>query len=116
MRLKAVLIAVLPPALLLITFDLACRSWYGESLWKFAYHTVDARCQEHTNFRTPLERPDPLVGYLCIPGTRRISLVKGLDRVDFRATIGPDGYRITHPPSARADTRPELWIFGCSFT
>jgi hypothetical protein len=33
----------------------------------------------------------------------------------FRITNGADGLRITHPPGAQPG-RPELWIFGCSYT
>ena len=114
---KIAVMAALPAALLLLAMDLGCRFWYGESLWSLSYNSLGARSeQERVIFRNPLARPDPVTGYLCVPGTHTISLVKGLHRVDFRATIGEDGYRIAGPASTGARNRPELWISGCSFT
>ena len=114
---RTALFSLLPAAVLLLAGEVAVRVWYGESVWSFAAEAVNARTQqERFIFREPLARPDPVVGYVCIPGIHRISLVKGSRRLDFRATIGEDGYRLTGPASASLDTRPGVWIFGCSFT
>jgi hypothetical protein len=58
---------------------------------------------------------DPILGYTHIPG--RFTVTLG-DDYSFTATHLPTTLRITHPPRAgeSADPRPEIWIFGCSYT
>jgi hypothetical protein len=62
-----------------------------------------------------LYRKDPALGYTNIPGKFRIYLPSGYS---FTATNDADGLRITHPPAETrgAAKKPEIWIFGCSFT
>src|SRR4051794_11301449 len=67
--------------------------------------------------------PDPTLGYRT--GTGRFTITKTLTdpatgrgrSFAYTATMDDRGQRITGPPSA-ADTpdRPEVWVFGCSFT
>ena len=109
--------AVLPSLFLLLVSDIAIRYWYGEPLWKFAGDIITRRtAEERIVFRKPLARSDAVTGYSCIPGAHKISLVKGMARIDFQATIGPDGYRITSPNPSAPEHRPQIWISGCSFT
>jgi hypothetical protein len=115
-RIKTGLFAILPCLLLFLALDFAARHLYGESLAALAGDILTRRAaQERVVFRSPLAEADSVTGYACIPGEHRISLVKGLARVDFDATIGPDGYRITTRSPLR-DRRPQIWISGCSFT
>jgi len=62
-----------------------------------------------------VNRPHTVLGYTHIPGRFQVTLS---DDYAFRMTQGEDTLRITRPPDvdAAADTRPPLWIFGCSFT
>ncbi|MCA9283605.1 MAG: SGNH/GDSL hydrolase family protein [Phycisphaerales bacterium] len=63
--------------------------------------------------------PKPGVGYGHLPGRYTITLGTGYR---FTVTHLPNGLRITHPLATYDTTagtpsgRPEIWIFGCSFT
>ncbi|MEM7040013.1 MAG: hypothetical protein AAF570_23775 [Bacteroidota bacterium] len=60
--------------------------------------------------------PDSLLGYRGRPGVHD-ALLDG--KLKFRVTQDAEGWRITEPIGAnQADSipRPEVWIFGCSFT
>ena len=63
--------------------------------------------------------PDPVLGWRLRPGAYRVTLPTGLV---FRATHDAAGRRITAPPGAAdaggapAHERPEIWIFGDSFS
>lgn len=54
----------------------------------------------------------PVLGYTHIPGEYMVTLPSGYS---FHVTHGPDTLRVTGP-ARTDDTRPEIWIFGCSFT
>jgi len=114
---KTSVFAVLPSLFLLLAGDVAIRYWYGEPSWKFAGDVIARRtAQERVVFRKPLARADAVTGYSCVPGEHRISVVKGLARIDFEATIGADGYRITSRNLSAPAQRPQIWISGCSYT
>lgn len=61
-----------------------------------------------------LYRTDPALGYAHRPGTYRVTLPSGHR---FEITHNQRGLRICRP-AADSDPggRPQLWIFGCSFT
>jgi hypothetical protein len=57
---------------------------------------------------------DPELGWSLRPGTYRVTLATGLA---FTATHDAAGRRMTGPPGAEdAANRPEIWIFGDSFS
>jgi hypothetical protein len=69
----------------------------------------------------------PQLGYTHIPGTFNVTL--GLtnqsavgpgdpDHLRFTVTHLPNTLRVTHPvrPAAADASKPDIWIFGCSFT
>ncbi len=60
-------------------------------------------------------RPHPTLGYTHIPGRFAVTLPTGFS---FTVTHLPNTLRITHPLDSygEANQKPELWIFGCSFT
>lgn len=71
-------------------------------------------------------RADEECGYAYVPGEYRFDFHSGYA---CTATIGPGGRRVTSPPDslagsttslvgepAAADMRPEIWLFGCSYT
>jgi len=58
-------------------------------------------------------RPHPVLGYAGQPGTLQVTLQ---DSLHFTVSHNEQGYRLTQPPLDSADTRPQIWIFGCSFT
>jgi len=61
-----------------------------------------------------LIRPDPELGYLFRPGESKITIP---GPYTFKMTHLSSGFRITHPLSTYAEAmKPEIWIFGCSFT
>jgi hypothetical protein len=59
--------------------------------------------------------PHPTRGYTQLPGSFVVTLRDGYS---FTLTHLPSGLRITHPLWTYTHTRskPEIWIFGCSFT
>jgi len=59
--------------------------------------------------------PHPTLGYTHLPGAFVVTLPNGYA---FRVTHRPNTLRVTHPPASDADARakPEIWLFGCSFT
>jgi hypothetical protein len=58
--------------------------------------------------------PDPVLGYRLRPGAYTVTLASGLR---FRATHDAHGRRATGPPPAPdAGPRPEIWLFGDSYT
>ena len=59
--------------------------------------------------------PHPALGYAQLPGSFVVTLRDGYS---FALTHLPSGHRITHPLATYTHTRskPEIWIFGCSFT
>lgn len=70
----------------------------------------------HTTFEPEgrLLNPDPELGYLFRPGEIRITIP---GPYSFKMTQLSNGFRITHPLNTYSETmKPEIWIFGCSFT
>lgn len=71
--------------------------------------------------RLPLEiqpggslfEPDEVLGYVGRIGTFDLTLD---DTLQFRVTHNQQRNRITSVPIDSIDTRPEIWILGCSFT
>lgn len=62
----------------------------------------------------PFFQPDSLLGYAGRPG--RFELTVG-DELQYTVTHDSAGFRITsHEERADSLDRPEIWIFGCSFT
>ena len=79
-------------------------------------------------------RQDALLGYALVPDRQiRITHTKPLrgrsnppvqqeTTFTWISTVNSEGHRITHPPLQAASqatgtsTKPELWLFGCSFT
>lgn len=57
--------------------------------------------------------PDEKLGYKGRPGTFHLTLS---DTLKVSVTHDDAGYRITSPPIDSVDDRPEVWVFGCSFT
>jgi hypothetical protein len=60
-------------------------------------------------------RTDPRLGFVHLPGSFTVTLGDGYS---FRVTHLADGHRITRPPGTPPGSgpRPEIWIFGCSYT
>ena len=60
-------------------------------------------------------KKDPLLGFAHLPGAFKVTLPDGYV---FHATHNSDSLRVTHPPHANPahSDKPEIWIFGCSFT
>lgn len=57
---------------------------------------------------------DAVAGYRHLPGEFRVRLPDGYT---FHVTHGDDTLRLTSPAgSGEPDSRPEIWILGCSFT
>ena len=59
--------------------------------------------------------PHPTLGYTHLPGAFVVTLPDGYA---FRVTHLPNTLRVTHPFTtyAHARPKPEIWLFGCSFT
>ena len=64
----------------------------------------------------PLFQRDPVVGYKSVPGVHELVFERGRQTLKAKVTIGKDGYRVTSPDPERYVGKPEIWIFGCSFT
>jgi hypothetical protein len=62
----------------------------------------------------PFFRADEQLGFAGLPGRFEVTLQ---DTLHYTVTHNAEGYRITEPANVK-DTldRPEIWIFGCSFT
>src|SRR5262245_3070873 len=62
-----------------------------------------------------LYRPDPVLGYVLLPGSYAVTLPGGLR---FQATHDAEGHRVTSAAAAGggAPALPEIWIFGDSFS
>jgi len=61
-----------------------------------------------------LYQPDTELGYVQRPGPYKITMPSGYT---FTATHQENGLRVTHIDEGDdAESRPEIWIFGCSFT
>jgi hypothetical protein len=60
---------------------------------------------------SPLAVPDPELGYMIYPGKFDIQFKNGYS---WSATHGADSLRITGPPVSQSDTRPQLFVYGCS--
>lgn len=58
-------------------------------------------------------QPDSVLGYRGRPGPFKLILS---DVLTVKVTHNAEGYRITEPPNDSMVQRPEIWIFGCSFT
>jgi hypothetical protein len=58
---------------------------------------------------------DPTLGYRHLPGTFTVTLPDGFT---FKATHLENTLRATHTAGdgAQASPKPEIWVFGCSFT
>lgn len=63
-------------------------------------------------------RGDPELGFKGSPGnfvfTERNPQFPG--ELRYKVTIGEDGYRVTSRNPGAFDGKPEVWVFGCSFT
>jgi hypothetical protein len=59
--------------------------------------------------------PHPALGYTHLPGAFVVTLPNGYA---FRVTHLPNTFRVTYPlaTDAHARSKPEIWLFGCSFT
>jgi hypothetical protein len=59
--------------------------------------------------------PHPTLGYTHLPGAFVVTLPDGYA---FHVTHLPNTLRVTHPLAtyAHARPKPEIWLFGCSFT
>jgi hypothetical protein len=59
--------------------------------------------------------PHPTLGYTHLPGPFVVTLPNGYA---FHVTHLPNTFRVTHPltTDAHARSKPEIWLFGCSFT
>jgi hypothetical protein len=59
--------------------------------------------------------PHPTLGYTHLPGAFVVTLPNGYA---FHVTHLPNTFRVTHPltTDAHARSKPEIWLFGCSFT
>lgn len=66
----------------------------------------------------PLSVPHPVFGRFSNTGTFdvTISVPKTTIPYHFRVVTDADGYRTTSDPAERFAGRPEVWVFGCSFT
>ena len=111
--------AVAPTVLLLVVLEVVARLWlgagfHGRLALPAAIITLAGNTQRIT-VDGPLVRPDPELGYACLPGIHRIKVLSGARSRSFVATIGQDGLRVTSGVEQGAD-RPEVWILGCSFT
>src|SRR5262245_35182151 len=60
---------------------------------------------------SPFAIPDPELGYMIYPGKFDVQFKNGYS---WSATHGTDSLRITGPPSSQPDTRPQLFVYGCS--
>src|SRR5882724_10660358 len=74
-----------------------------------------ADLQSHVTPGGRLFTPHPTRGYAHLPGAFVVTLHDGYS---FTMTHLPSGLRITHPLATSTDTqsKPEIWIMGCSFT
>jgi len=73
-------------------------------------------------YSRPLYRSDPVLGYSCNPGRHDLGVqlqsLAGLRSRTWRftATLDAQGYRTTSSSSVTEPSRPEVWIYGCSYT
>lgn len=59
----------------------------------------------------------PTLGYTGKPGPFTLTLAHpDTPPITFHVTHDDEGYRISEPPSDSTDKRPEIWLFGCSYT
>lgn len=65
----------------------------------------------------PMYRPDALLGFVAIPGAYRLreTLEGHPGELSYDVRIENDGSRATSA-SPGDDTKPQVWIYGCSFT
>ena len=59
---------------------------------------------------------DSVLGYKTIPGAHTVTYRIGGRKLVTRVIVGADGYRTTASNPSDYRGRPELWVFGCSFT
>ncbi|MBI3271974.1 MAG: hypothetical protein HYZ53_23475 [Planctomycetes bacterium] len=67
----------------------------------------------------PLGQQDPALGWRVFPGDFEFEAAAvGADAPPLRVAcrIDPDGHRVTSADPARYLGKPEVWIFGCSFS
>ena len=93
-----------------VGFELAARI-AGHRPWRPIVRSVD------------LEPPGAFfrshdkLGYAGRPGAFHVTLNPTTSSsVSYRVTHDADGYRISEPPRAGPEDRPEVWLFGGSFT
>lgn len=81
-------------------------------------HTIYALGQRTitSDVNAPFYVAHPLLGYKTASGSRTITLRDGDRLLAFSTATGPDGYRLTSFAPQQQDGRPEIWIFGCSYT
>ncbi len=95
--------------------------------WAVAQFVLERWDRLNTVSRTliysrPLYRPDPLLGFGCNPGRHDLGIqlrsFAGLrSRTwSFTAMLDERGYRMTSSSSSMEPSRPEIWIYGCSYT
>ena len=82
---------------------------------------LDPTQKSYVYFR-PLYRSDPLLGYGCHPGRHDLGIqvrtLCGLRSRTWRFTaiLDEQGYRTTSSASSTEHSRPEIWLYGCSYT
>jgi len=69
-----------------------------------------------SNVDSPFYVDDPILGYRTSPGRRTITLKDGDKQISFTTETDASGYRLTSNPTQQLDEKPEIWIFGCSYT
>lgn len=74
----------------------------------------ESPAEAEVTFDRSMIRSDPVLGYACKPGTYQIELRAGSLARRFTVGIDEDGRRRT--AAAACSGKPEIWIFGCSFT
>ena len=65
---------------------------------------------------SPFYVDDPILGYRTSPGRRTITLKDGDKQISFATATDASGYRLTSNLPQQMDEKPEIWIFGCSYT
>ena len=92
-------------------------AYYGQQLWRKVKLNTSTRA---LTFDRPLYRADAELGYSCHPGRHEMAIElrswAGTDVWKFTAMLDQQGYRQTSPEPSAAESKPRIWIHGCSFT
>ncbi len=117
---------MIPLLLLLATAEMAVRAYYYQKHASYPaglvqiYEKLLALKGPATagarHVGQPYFQADPVIGYKYQPGVHGEAYVQGNRRLDYRVTIGTDGFRITSANPEAYAGKPGIWIFGCSFT